>query len=329
MKAFVLRSYGPPDVLELQDVAKPVPAGDEVLVRVRATSVNPWDWHLMRGQPYAARLIAAEAGLRHPKLSILGCDMSGQVEATGPDATAFRPGDDVFALLLQGGGFGEYVSVPEGLLARKPSNLSYEQAAAVPMAGITALLAVRERGAVQPGQKVLVNGASGGVGTFAVQLARALGASVAGVCGPRNVDLVRSVGADEVVDYSSEDFTRRGERYDLLLDIAGSRGPLACRRALTPRGRFVIIGGPAGRWLQPAGHAFSALAMGPLVSQRVVMADAVGSSQPKQNLVTLTGLIEDGKVTPVIDRCYPFTELPDGVSHSEAGHARGKVVVTV
>jgi NADPH:quinone reductase-like Zn-dependent oxidoreductase len=329
MKAFVLRSYGPPEVLVMQDVAKPVPAGDEVLVRIRATSVNPWDWHGMRGQPYAARLIAAGLGLRRPKFSVLGCDMAGQVEATGPETSEFRPGDDVFGLLLQGGGFGEYVSVPQGLLARKPSNLSYEEAAAVPMAGITALLAVREQGGVQPGQKVLVNGASGGVGTFAVQLARALGASVAGVCGPRNLDLVRSIGADEVIDYASEDFTRRGKHYDLLLDIAGSRGLLACRRALTPKGTFVVIGGPAGRWLQPAGHAFSALAMGPLVSQRIVMADAVGCSQLKQNLVTLTGLIEDGTVTPVIDRCYPFTEIAQAVRHSEAGHARGKVVVTV
>jgi len=328
MKAFVLRSYGSPDVLEMQDVAKPVPAGDEVLVRVRASSVNPWDWHGLRGQPYAARLIAAELGLRRPKLSVLGCDMAGQVEATGPEACDFRPGDDVFALLLHGGGFGEYVCVPEGLLAPKPSNLSYEQAAAVPMAAITALLAVRERGRVQPGQKVLVNGASGGVGTFAVQLARAFGAAVAGVCGPRNVGLVRSIGADEVIDYASEDFTRQGKRYDLLLDIAGSRGPLACRRAMTPRGTFAIIGGPAGRWLQPAGHAFSALAMGPLVSQRIVMVNAVGC-KPKQNLVTLAGLIEEGKITPVIDRCYPFTEIAEAVRHSEAGHARGKVVVTV
>lgn len=329
MKAYVLRSYGSPDVLDLQDIDKPVPAGDEVLVRVRATSVNPWDWHMMRGQPYAARLIAAELGLRRPNLSVLGCDMAGQVEATGPQTSGFRPGDDVFALLVHGGGFGEYVSVPEGLLARKPSNLSYEQAAAVPMAGITALLAVREQGAVQPGQQILVNGASGGVGTFAVQLAKALGAVVTGVCGPQNVDMVRSLGADEVIDYTSEDFTRGGKRYDLLLDIAGSRGGVACRRALASGGTLVVVGGPAGRWLQPVGHTFSVLGMGPLVSQRVVLADAVGCRRPKDNLATLTGLIEDGKITPVIDRCCQFTQIRDGIRHSEAGHARGKVVVMV
>jgi NADPH:quinone reductase-like Zn-dependent oxidoreductase len=327
MKAFVLRSYGSADALELTDIDKPVPADDEVLVRVCATCVNPYDWHNMRGEPYAARLLPG-LGLRGPNLSILGCDMAGQVEAVGRDVTQFRPGDDAYALLRQGG-FAEYVSVREDLLAPMPKNLSYEQAAAVPMAAVTALLGLREAGRVQPGQRVLLNGASGGVGTFAVQLARALGAHVTGVCGTRNVDLVRSIGADAVIDYTTEDFTRNGRRYDLLLDNAGSRSLSACRRVLTPRGTFVVVGGPAGRWLQPAGHAFAALAVGPLVSQRVALADAVGCTDKKRVLTTLTEFIEDGRVTPVIDRRYPFDEIPAAVRYQEAGHAPGKVVVTV
>jgi NADPH:quinone reductase-like Zn-dependent oxidoreductase len=323
-----LRSYGSPDVLELTEMDTPVPADDEVLVRVRATSVNPYDWHNMRGEPYIARLMPGGLGLRNPKLGILGCDMAGQVEAAGKDVTEFRPGDDVFALLEQGG-FAEYVSVREGLLAPMPKNLSYEQAAAVPMAAVTALLGLRDEGRIQPGQKVLVNGASGGVGTFAVQIARAFGAKVAGVCGTRNVDLVRSIGADEVIDYSTEDFTRNGQRYDLLLDIAGSRSVSACRRVLTPKGALVVVGGPAGRWLQPAGRMLSALAVAPMVSQRVAMADAVACREKKQNLLALTGFIEDGKVTPVIDRRYPFEEIPAAVRLQEEGHASGKVVVAV
>lgn len=328
MKAFVLRSYGSADRLELTDVASPVPAADEVLVRVCATAVNPYDWHHMRGEPYVARLMPGTLGLRGPKLRILGCDMAGQVVAVGKDVTAFRPGDDVFALLQQGG-FAEYVTVREDLLAPKPAGLSYEQAAAVPMAAVTALLALRDQGRVQPGHKVLVNGGSGGVGTFAVQLALAFGAKVAAVCGPHSVGLVQSIGADEVIDYSSADFTRLAQRYDLVLDISGTRSALACRRVLTARGTLVVIGGQAGRWLQPAGHAFSALAVGPLVSQRMVMADAVGCSSKKQNLVTLTGLIEDGTVTPVIDRQYPFQQIQAAISYQEEGHARGKVVVTL
>lgn len=326
MKAFTLRSYGSADVLDLTDIDKPVPADDEVLVQVRATSVNPYDWHTMRGEPRVARLIPGGLGLRNPKLDILGCDMAGQVAAVGKDVTEFRPGDDVYALLEQGG-FGEYVSVKEALLAPKPKNLSYSQAAAVPMAAVTALLAVRDEGQIQPGHKVLVNGASGGVGTFAVQIARAYGATVAGVCGTRNVDLVRSIGADEVIDYSTADFTRGAQRYDLLVDIAGSRSASACRRVLTPKGTFVAVGGQAGRWLQPAGHVFAALAAGPFMSQRMVMADAVGCTEKKQKLMTLTELIEDGRVTPVIERQYSFEEIPAAVRHQEEGHVLGKVVV--
>ena len=297
MKAFVLRSYGSADHLDLQDTDEPVPADDEVLVRVRATSVNPYDWHLMRGEPYIARLMPGGLGLRGPKLAILGCDMAGQVEAVGKDVTQFGPGDDVFAL-LPGGGFAEYVTVTEDLLARKPETLSFEQAAAVPMAAVTALVGLRDRGGIQSEQEVLINGASGGVGTFAVQIARALGATVTGVCSSRHAGLVRSIGADEVIDYGKQDFTRNGKRYDLILDVAGSRPLRACRRALTAKGTFVVVGGPAGRWLQPAGHAFSSLAAGSLISQRVVMADTVGRTQKKQDLTTLATLMEDRKVTP-------------------------------
>ena len=328
MKAFIVRRYGPPDLLDLADTGKPVAAGDEVLVRVRATSINPYDWHNMRGEPYIARLMPGVLGLRGPKLRILGCDVAGQVEAAGQDVTQFRPGDEVFALLEQGG-FAEYVTVRESLLAPKPKNLSYEQAAAVPMAAVTALLGLRDAGQLQPGQKVLVNGASGGVGTFAVQIARALGAKVAGVCGPRSVDLVSSIGADEVLDYSTEDFTRDGQRYDLMLDIAGTRSVAACRRVLTPKGTLVIVGGPAGRWLQPVGHMFATLAVAPLTSQRIVGADTTACAEKKQNLITLTQLIEDHKITPAIDRCYPFEQIPAAIRYHEHGHARGKVVVAV
>ena len=328
MKAFVLGSYGSSDNLDLTAVDTPVPAAHEVLVRVRATSVNPYDWHHMRGEPRVARMMPGTLGLRAPKLRILGGDMAGQVEAVGEDVTEFRPGDDVFALLEQGG-FAEYVSVPERLLARKPGNLSYEQAAAVPMAATTALLGLRDVARIEPGQKVLVNGASGGVGTFAVQIARALGARADAVSSLPNADLARSIGADDVIDYTSQDFTRSGRRYDVLLDIAGSRPVFACRRVLAPGGTLVLIGGPAGRWLQPAGHMFSALAMAPLVSQRIAMADTVSCTAKKQILMTLTTLIEDGKVTPVISRRYPFHDIQEAVRYQEQGHAAGKVVVTI
>ena len=327
MKAFVLRSYGSPDALDLTDLDEPVPADDEVLVRVLATSINPYDWHNMRGQPYVARLMPGGLGLRGPKLRILGCDMAGRVEAVGQNVTGFSAGDQVYALLPQGG-FAEYVSVPRSLLAPKPKNLSYEQAAAVPAAAITALLGLRDQGRVQPGQKVLVTGASGGVGTFAVQIARALGADVTAVCSGPNAALVRSLGAAEVIDYTAQDFTRRGRRYDLLLDIAGSHRAQASVRALKPDGTFVAVGGPPGRWLQPAARIFAAVALGPLVSQRMVLTDTVRSAGHKDHLATLTELIEDGKVTPVIDRTYPFADIPAAIRYQERGHARGKVVIT-
>ena len=328
MKAFALRSYGSPDHLDLTAVDTPVPAAGEVLVRVRATSVNPYDWHHMRGEPRIARIMPGSLGLRAPKFRVLGCDMAGQVEAVGTDVTEFRPGDDVFAL-LEHGGFAEYVSVPERLLARKPGNLSHEQAAAVPMAAVTALLGLRDVGRIEPGQRVLVNGASGGVGTFAVQITRALGARADAVCSSPNADLVRSIGADDVIDYTTQDFTRTGRRYDAVLDIAGSRPAFACRRALAPRGALVLVGGPAGRWLQPAGHVFAALAMAPLVPQRIALADTVSCTAKKQLLMTLTTLIEEGKVTPVISRTYPFHDIREAIRYQEQGHVPGKVVITI
>jgi NADPH:quinone reductase-like Zn-dependent oxidoreductase len=328
MKAFILRSYGPAEVLELTDIARPEPGDDEVLVRVRATSVQPYDWHHMRGEPYVARLMPGTLGLRGPKIGILGADVAGQVEAVGRNVTGFRPGDEVFALVEQGG-FAEYVCVAEGRLAPKPGNLSFEQAAAVPLAAVTALYGLRDQGRIQAGQHVLVKGASGGVGTFAVQLAKALGAKVTGVCSTRNVDLVRSIGADEVIDYTTQDFTRYGQRCDLLLDIAGSRSALACRRVLTPDGTYVVVGGRAGRWLQPAGHVFAALSLSPFASQRMVMADVYASTDHERSLVTLTELIEDGRIVPVIDRGYSFEDIPAAVAYQEEGHSRGKVVVTV
>lgn len=321
MKALVQRVYGPPETLTFEDVPDPVPAAGEVLVRVRATSVNPYDWHYLRGEPHLARLMPGGFGLRRPEAGVLGCDMAGRVETAG---TTFRPGDDVYALLPRGG-HAEYVCVPEDLLAPKPANLSHEQAAVMPMAAVTAMVALR---GVEAGQRVLVNGASGGVGTFAVQLAKAFGAQVDAVCGA-GADLVRSLGADHVVDYREADFTRSGRRYDVVLDIAGSRSLVACRRILERDGVFVAIGGKAGRRLQPAGHVFAALATGPIAGRRVVLADAVACRDKKAVLGELAALAESGALTPVIDRSYPFDDLRAAFAYQEAGHTKGKVVITL
>ncbi|WP_372664431.1 NAD(P)-dependent alcohol dehydrogenase [Amycolatopsis kentuckyensis] len=322
MKALVQRVYGPPETLTWEDVPDLVPGDGEVLVRVHATSVNPYDWHFLRGEPYVARLMTGGFGLRRPPVGVLGCDLAGRVETAGK---RFSPGDDVYALLPRGA-HAEYVCVPEDLLAPMPANLSHEQAAAMPMAAVTALLSLR---GVEPGHRVLVNGASGGVGTFAVQLAKALGAEVDAVCGAANAGLVRSLGAGNVVDYRSEDFTRSGRRYDFVLDVAGGRSLFACRRVLERGGTFVAVGGPAGRWLQPAGHVFAALAAGPFARRRVVLADAVACRDKKAVLGELTALVERGAVTPVIDRTYPFDDLPAAFAYQEAGHAKGKVSVTL
>jgi NADPH:quinone reductase-like Zn-dependent oxidoreductase len=324
MRAFVATAFGKQ---EFTEVPRPTPAPDEVLVRTRATSINPYDWHNLRGEPRIARLIPGGMGLRGPRLDILGCDVAGTVEAVGRDVTEFRPGDDVYAL-VPGGGFAEYVTVKDDLLTLKPKTRSYVQSAAVPMAAVTALVAL-DAGDLKSGQKVLVNGASGGVGTFAVQLAKAYGAKVVGVCAPHNIDLVRSLGADEVLDYRAEDFTRSGQRFDLILDIAGSRPIGACRKVLTATGTLVAVGGPAGRWLEPMTHMLSAVARGPFVSQRMVLADTVGSTNKKAHLATLAALMDEGKVTPVIDRQYDFADIPAALADQERGHSAGKVVVSV
>ncbi|MEO3871725.1 NAD(P)-dependent alcohol dehydrogenase [Nonomuraea sp. B12E4] len=328
MKAFVLRSFGSPDALELTDLDTPVPGDTEVLVRVRATSVQPYDWHHMRGEPRVARLMGGGVGLRRPSIPVLGADIAGEVEAVGKDVTEFRPGDEVFAMSMRGG-FAEYATVQESKLAAKPESLSFEEAAAIPMAAITALMAVRDQGQVQPGQQVLVNGASGGVGTFAVQLAKAFGAEVTGVCGPRNTGLVRSIGADHVIDYTKEDFTRQKRRYDVVLDIAGNHPGRAYRRVLARKGTCVVVGGRASRWLEPAGHAFATIAMGAFVSQRMRLTEVGSCKESKQNLITLSELAEEGKVIPVIDRSFPFEQIPAAVRYQEEGHSRGKVVVTI
>ncbi|MFJ7216174.1 NAD(P)-dependent alcohol dehydrogenase [Amycolatopsis sp. NPDC098790] len=322
MKALVQRVYGPPEALAWEDVPDPAPGDGEVLVRVHATSVNPYDWHFMRGEPRVARLMTGGFGLRRPPAGALGCDLAGRVVTAGK---RFSPGDDVYALLPRGA-HAEYVCVSEDLLAPMPANLSHEQAATMPMAAVTALLSLR---GVEPGRRVLVNGASGGVGTFAVQLAKALGAQVDAVCSAANAELVRSLGAESVVDYRSEDFTRGGRRYDFVLDVAGGRSVFACRRVLERDGTFVAVGGPAGRWLQPAGHVFAALAAGPLARRRVVLADAVACRDKKAALEELTALVERGAVTPVIDRTYPFDDLPAAFAYQEAGHAKGKVSITL
>jgi NADPH:quinone reductase-like Zn-dependent oxidoreductase len=328
MRAFVLRGYGGPENLRLTEIDKPVPGEHEVLVRVRATSVQPYDWHHMRGEPVAARFMMSDTiGVRRPKISVLGADLAGQVEAVGPGVTAFRPGDEVFAMVKQGG-FAEYACIAESELALMPKSLSFEQAAAVPLAGITALLALQE-GPIRDGHRVLINGASGGVGTFAVQLAKAFGAEVTGVCSTRNLELVRSLGADHVIDYTTSDFTRTGRRYDLLVDIAGSRSAWACRRIMARDGSYVVVGGQPGRWVQPAGHFAAALAVGPLLPHRIVGAEVYRVTGNRERLTTLAKLIDDGKVNPVIDRRYSFEELPAAVRYVEDGHAPGKVIVTL
>jgi NADPH:quinone reductase-like Zn-dependent oxidoreductase len=332
MKAIVYHEYGSPDVLGLKDIDKPLVKDDEVLVRVHAASVNRLDWHLMRGSPYISRL---QAGLRKPKDSVLGADVAGQVEAVGKAVTKFQQGDDVFGSLFgQGfGAFAEYVSVSDDFLELKPANLSFEQAAAVPLAALTALQGLRDHGRVAPGHKVLIIGASGGVGTFAVQIAKSFGAEVTGVCSARNVDMVRSIGADHVIDYTQEDFTEGGQRFDLVFETAGSHSPSEIRRVLTSKGTLVLIGhgGSEGRWIGPVGRLIRALVLSRFVSQRMV--SYIGkpnySSGPNEgDLATLRELIEAGKITPVIDRTYSLSETPEAIRYLEEGHTRGKVVIT-
>ncbi len=320
MKAIVYRCYGSPDVLEFEDVEKPTPADNEVLVQVHAASVNPLDWHYMRGSPYLMRL---GSGLGAPKDSRMGVDFAGTVEAVGKNVTRFKPGDEVFG--GRSGAFAEYVIVPDDrALALKPSSVTFEQAASMPIAAITALQALRDKGRLKPGQKVLINGASGGVGTFAVQIAKSFGAEVTGVCSTRNVEMVRSIGADHVFDYTKEDYTESGQHYDLIIDNVGNHSLLANRRVLNPEGIFVIIGGSKGNWLGPLMSPIKALMLSPFVGQEFVLLLA---RMDKDDLAILGDLMEAGEVTAVIDRRYRLSEVPAAIRYSEEGHARGKIVI--
>lgn len=321
MKAIVYHHYGSPDVLSYEEIDKPTAGDDQVLIRVRAASVNPRDWHFMRGTPYILRI---GAGLRKPNVTRLGVDVAGQVEAVGRNVTQFKPGDYVFGVC--DGSFAEYACASESALVMKPDNLTFEQTAAAPVAAFTALQSLRDKGHIRPGQTVLINGAAGGVGTFAVQIAKSFGAGVTGVCSTRNVNMVRSIGADRVIDYTQEDFTKSGQRYDLILDCVGNHSLLACRRALKPKGTYIMIGGPAGRWIRPLDRAIRALVLSRFVSQNLVLFLAKAT---KEDLAMMCDLMEAGKVTPVIDKRYQLSEVPAAVRHLEQGHARGKVVITV
>ena len=324
MKAIVRERYGSSDALELKDIDRPVIDDDSILVRVRAASINAYDWHMMRGAPFLVRL---SEGLRKPKNRAMGVDVAGQVEAVGKNVTRFRPGDEVFGARL--GSLAEYVrGTDKSFLVAKPANLTFEQAAAVNMAATTALQGLRDKGQLRPGQRVLINGATGGVGTFAVQIAKALGAHVTAVCSTRNVDLVRSLGADEVIDYSKKDFTRTGQRYDVILDVAANRSLADCRRVLSPTGTFVGVGAAkGGRAMVPILFRILGQALfSRFAKQKMASFMATNS---REDLLALKELIEAGKVKPVIDRTYPLSETADAVRYLEEGHARGKVVITV
>jgi NADPH:quinone reductase-like Zn-dependent oxidoreductase len=324
MRAIRLRRYGGPEVLRLEQVAVPAVGDDEVLVRIRAASANPLDYHFMRGRPYVLRL---QAGVRRPKVDALGVDLAGDVAAVGGNVTALRPGDEVFGGGGRRGAFGEYLCLPADALLAKPANLSFEQAAAVPVAGFTALQALRDKARISPGGRVLVNGAAGGVGSFTVQIAKALGAEVTGVCSTRNVDLVRSLGADEVVDYTRSDFTRTDRRYDVLIDIAGNRSLADTRRVLTRTGVHVWVGGPKrGAWIRPLLGPVKMAVVNPFVRRTLT---PMLARPNHDDLAALGDLLAAGKLTPVIDRTYPLGETAEAIAYLETGHARGKVVITL
>ena len=323
MKAIVHRCYGSPAVIRFEDIAKPTAAEDEVLVRVHAASVNPLDWHRLEGTPYMVRL---DAGLGKPDNPRLGVDFSGTVEAVGAKVTRFKPGDEVFGGRL--GALADYVAVRESrAIVLKPANVSHEQAAAVAIAAITALQGLRDKGHIRAGQKVLINGASGGVGTFAVQIAKSFGANVTGVCSTKNIELVRSIGADQVIDYSREDITHGAERYDLILDNVSTHSLLEYKRILSPNGIYVMIGSTdPGYWFGWLWKPLQAWMLSPFTSQKfgMILADL-----NKDDLATLAGLMQEGKVTPVIDKTYKLSDAAEALRYLEKGHARGKVVVTV
>jgi NADPH:quinone reductase-like Zn-dependent oxidoreductase len=337
MKAIVQEQYGSPyDVLNLKDIDMPVVKDDEVLVRGHAASVHPDVWHVVRGLPYVLRIMGA--GLLKPKKRIPGTDVAGHVESVGKNVSQFQQGDEVFGETIQGyqwtngGAYAEYVSVPEDSLALKPANITFEEAAAVPTSGLIALQNLPNEGRLHPGQSVLVNGAGGGVGALTVQLAKAYGANVTGVDNTKKLDMVRSIGADQVIDYTKEDFTQSGERYDLIFDIPGNHPFSACRRVLTPNGKYVLIGHDrfgqgAGRWFGSIPRVFKLVALSPFVSQ--MPTPNFSMSDKKNQMVVLKRLIETGKLTPVIDRTYSLGEVPEAIRYLEEGHARGKVIITV
>jgi NADPH:quinone reductase-like Zn-dependent oxidoreductase len=322
MKAIVRDKYGPPDGVELQEVEKPEVTDAGLLVRVRAASVNRVDWYDVTGTPWIARPMT---GLRGPKSRFTGRDFAGTVEAVGNDVTDLRPGDEVFGGKKGGGSFAEYVGVPADV-ARKPAGLTFEEAAAVPVAALTALQGLRDHGQLQPGQKVLVNGASGGVGTFAVQIAKALGAEVTAVCSTRNVEQARSLGADHVIDYTGEDFTRTGQRYDLILDIAGSKSWSQCRRVLNPNAILVIVGAKGSRLMGPLGH-IAKVRLGALRGSQKAVFFVANFNVP--DLAVLSELLGTGKVKPVVEKRYELIEVADALRYMGEGHARGKIVIGV
>ena len=319
MKAIVKDRYGSPDVLRVEEVDRPEPTDEQVLVRVHATSVNAYDWHMLRGKPYSARL---SEGLRTPKTRILGLDVAGVAEAVGARVTDVKPGDRVFG--SRSGAFAEYIAGKT--IIGMPVGLSFEQAAAVPTAGYTALQGVRDHGGVEAGQRVLINGAGGGVGTFAVQIAKALGAEVTAVTSTRNLELMTSLGADHVIDYTREDFTRTRRRYDVVLDAGGNRALSSMRRVVTPTGKLVLVAPARGEWIGPIVRIVGARLTSRLRAQEV---RGFLAKPNREDLTVLRELIEAGRVSPVIDRTYPFDALPDAIRHVEAGRARGKVIVTV
>jgi NADPH:quinone reductase-like Zn-dependent oxidoreductase len=321
MKAVVYSRYGSPDVLQIQDVEKPVPKDNEVLIQIRAASVNPLDWHFMRGTPYLGRVVF---GLRKPRVPRLGVDVAGLVEAAGRNVTGFKPGDAVFGTCQ--GAFAEYTCTTESAIVKKPGNVTFEQAASVPVAALTALQGLRDKGQLRPGQKVLINGAAGGVGTFAVQIAKWLGAEVTGVCSTTKAELVRSIGADRVIDYTKEDFTGGAQRYDLIFDCVGNHSLSALRQVLSRRGIYLMVGGQSGNWLDPLPAAIKALLLSCFVSQNLTMFLAKGS---KADMGIIGELIEAGKLQPVIGKRYRLDEVPEAIRYLEEGHARGKVIINM
>lgn len=325
MKAIVNEKFGSPDVMELREVAKPVPQDDQILIQIVATSVNAYDWHILRAKPFIARFMGMGIFRPKPHYQILGADIAGRVEAVGSAVTQFKPGDEVFGSLSAwaNGGFAEYVAVSEKAVVLKPPSMSFEEAAAIPMAALTALQALRDEGQLKPGQRVLINGASGGVGTFAVQIAKAMGADVTAVCSTAKVDQARALGADHVIDYTREDFTRNGQQYDIILGANGDRSLADYERALAPTGIYVMAGGTTSQ-------IFEAAILGSFKSKAGGKQFKNVSEKPNQaDLEVMKALYETGKVRPVIDRHYPLSETAEAVRYVDAGHAKGKVIITM